>query len=92
MNDLIDSLAEDFSMIFADQLGIDSPPDSYVDALDEVLGSDPSKEDALEVLRKRIPDLVAELSECFERDFSNKLVRETFRQGLIGYYGESFDD
>lgn len=91
LNQLIESLAQDFSGEVADCYRISAPAAGYYDALVEVLGSDPSKNEAISVLKERIPDLAKELSWCFERKFSRRFVRQMYHRALINYYGDTLD-
>ena len=89
MNELIKSLAIDFSVEFANRFGQRNPADEYFDPLTKVLGLSPSQADVIKVCRDRIPQLRLELSKWLELELDDQTARDVLRQAIINYYGDT---
>ena len=92
MNRLTISIASDFSAEYSEVHGLDIPADGYYDPILEVFGENTSKEDAIVILNKRIPELTAELSAWLDIELGDDSVRNTLYRSLINFYGDTIDE
>ena len=88
MNDLVHSLAEDFSAHFMLKNIASEPIDEYLPPLTKVLGKSPTEEDMLALYREN----VSRLHEAMEARMGIKLdpeyVKVVFRQGIRNWVGQ----
>ncbi len=87
MNDLIYSLAADFSVEFGERFGKTTPADGYLDHLVKVLGETPSKVDVESVLKNKVPILCQELSNWMEAEIEEIVVSDVLEIGYVNYFG-----
>ena len=90
MNDLVDSLSDDLSMMFRIRHDFERPSDNYVDPVIEVFGNEPDADDLRRVYSSQIDRFSKALTDCVEFPVSNEDSKEFLRVGARNFFGPKF--
>ena len=91
MNDLIHSLAHDFSSHFIFHKIASEPIDSFLGPLVKILGDHPEVADVLTLYQENHLALHAELTHSMGMELDPDLVKSILRQGIRNWCGPTVD-